>query len=96
MIFFVDKNSPSYLGAQKYRETYKSYVEASDNERLDYIENFIKDFEREFECSPNSFLIESMANLLLRPYIGDKSMEYKILSVFSLERREQKQVKYIE
>lgn len=96
MIFFTDKNSPSYLGSQKYKDTFKCYIEASDDERLEYIKNFIDDFEREFGCLPNSFLIENMANLLLRPYIGDKSMEYKILSVFSLERREKKQVRYIE
>lgn len=96
MIFFADKNNPNYIASKEFRETSPAVIEASDEERLAYVTNFIEEFYREFGGYPNSLLIENLANLLLRPYIGSKEEEYKILSSYSLDRREQKQVNYLD
>lgn len=69
---------------------------ASDQDSVAYVESFLAWYYNEFESVPASPLLEKLANFVLRPYIGDKTIEHKILSGYSLERRDQKQTNYIE
>lgn len=97
MIFFVDKNNPNYIAYRKFRGEMEALIEASDDERLSYVENFLEWYYSEFQDTPSMALVEKLGNFILRPYIGSKpGMEYKILSVYSLERRESKQNAYMD
>jgi hypothetical protein len=96
MIFFKDINSPTYRAIGKFRALSLPLADACSGDRIEIVEKFLEEYWEENEELPKQNVLEMMAAFILRPYIGNKEDEYKILSVFSLERRESNQVPYLD
>lgn len=96
MIYFSDKNTPTYKAHKKLREQSFLLVDACDVKRLEFVNNFLIEYEKEYDDEPAQVIIERLGNFLLRPYIGDKSTEYLILSSYSLDRRQANEACYYE
>lgn len=93
MIFFTDKNSPTYKALGKFRATSARYS-SSDEERLEYVNRFLDWYWEEYHHVPDGMVIETLSSFLVKPYTGVKSMEYPILSVYGLENKRRNEVKY--
>lgn len=101
MTFFADKNTPTYKAIGKLKLEQIELIESSDEERVEYVSEFLEDYWNEHGEKPKIAVRERLANFILRPYIGlkiedGKEVEYKILSSYSIDRREGKQVGYID
>lgn len=68
----------------------------TDEERLKIVNAFLHEYYAEHRKQPAIAVIERLANYLLVPYTSDKTMEYKILSVYTLERHRSREQVYNE
>lgn len=94
MIYFTDKNNPTFKALKRLKELTYPLIDAPDAMRLQFANSFLNNYRNEHKENPAGAVIERLGNFLLRPYIGNKDAEYLILSSYSLERRQANEIIY--
>lgn len=99
MIYFVDTSSPTYIAIGTVWELQKEHKQDSDEAKLAIVQAFLDEYERVngTDSPPAPIVLELLADFLLHRYIGNgKNGDYLILSKRALERRQEKDLKYID
>lgn len=95
MIFFLDKNHPTFIARKEFKEVISTVPEdASGTDRIRITNQFLDQYYCRYNKWPAPAVIERLANFILKPYIGRKDEEYKILSVYTLERHRSREQVY--
>jgi hypothetical protein len=97
LFFFIDPHHPTFKARAKFKEILANLPKLlSDEERLRIVTTFLEEYREEYKVFPTLAVIERLTNFMLKPYVGRKNEEYKILSEYTLERHRSKEVQYRE
>ncbi len=95
MIFFIDKEHPTFKARTKLKEIVANIpVDASDRERIEITTYFLAEHFKEYGKHPAPAVVERLGNFVLKPYINKKDEEYKILSIYTMERHRSREQVY--
>ena len=87
MIFFTDPNHSTSKAKVRWREIKNNArTDLTDQERIDLVNEFVEDHRNTYGKFPPPPVLERCANFILMNYISNKDEEYKILSVYTMER----------
>ena len=92
MIFFTDPNHSTSKARAKWREIQRASDPAmTDEQRVKLVNNYVEEHRNEYGKFPPPPVLERCANFILKNYISVKKEEYKILSVYTMERQRSKE-----
>ncbi len=92
MIFFTDPNHSTSKAKMKWRELRMAAdPEMTDEERIKLVNDYVEEHRKEYGKFPPPPVLERAANFILRNYISLKTEEYKIISVYTMERQRSKE-----
>ena len=87
MIFFLDPNHSTSVAKRMWREIQKAAdPDLTDGQRIIIVNEFVERHRNEYRKFPPPPVLERCANFILRSYTSNREEEYKILSVYTLER----------
>lgn len=92
MIFFSDPNHSTSKAKAKWREIQRAAdPNLTDEQRIALVNEFVEEHRNEYGKFPPPPVLERCANFILKPYTSLKTEEYKILSVYTMERQRSKE-----
>lgn len=92
MIFFVDPNHSTSKARAKWREIHRAAdPDMTDEQRVALVNDYVEEHRNEFGKFPPPPVLERCANFILKPYISNRDREYKILSVYTIERQKSRE-----
>jgi hypothetical protein len=88
MIFFVDPNHSTSIARAAWREIQRAAdPDLNDAQRIELVNEYVEGHRQQFGKFPPAAVLERCANFILKPYTSARrDQEYKIISVYTLER----------
>jgi hypothetical protein len=87
MILFFDPNHSTNTAKRNWRKIRKAAdPDLTDEQRIAIVNAFVEEHRDKYGKFPPPPVLERCANFILRPYISNREEEYKIISVYTMER----------
>ena len=87
MIFFVDPNHSTSIARSAWRNIQRAAnPDITVEQRIELVNNYVEGHRNEFGKFPPATVLERCANFILKPFTSKRDEEYKIISVYTMER----------
>jgi len=92
MIFFLDPNHSTCIARKAWREIQRAAdLDLTNEQRIELVNNYVEGHRNEFGKFPPPAVLERCANFILKSYISNRDEEYKIISVYTMDRHKSRE-----
>jgi hypothetical protein len=88
----MDPNHSTSIAKMMWRAILKeANQDLSDEQRIESVNAFVEMHRDKYGKFPPASVLERCGNFILKPYISSRSEEYKIISVYTMERQKSRE-----